>query len=76
VAILVGVGEGVLVPLEQFCHFGLLDSVESSLDVDVIVHEEGHFLAVVDAFVEADLPPEVVDVFYATANHLLFAGPQ
>lgn len=73
-AILIRIGKGTLILLQKLSHFGLLDAAESSLHIHVIIHEESYFLTVVDAFLEADLPPEVVDVFYATSDYLLLAG--
>lgn len=73
-AILVRIGKGTLILLQQFGHLGLLDAAESSLHIHVIIHEERYFLAVVDALIKADLPPEVVDVFYATPDYLLLTG--
>jgi hypothetical protein len=75
-AVLIRIGKGTLILLQQFRHFGLLDTAESSLHVHVIIHEKGYFLTIVDAFIEADLPPEMVDVFYATSDYLLLAGSQ
>jgi hypothetical protein len=75
-AVLVCIGKRVFILLEQFVHLQWLDFLQSSLDVDLVIHEMLHLVWVVNLLEAAELSPEVVDVFDSVSNDLFFTAPE
>lgn len=74
--ILVRFRERILILFKQIANLRLLDSLISSFDIDVIVHKQCHFLAIIHPIIEAHLPPKMMYVFDPTPDHLFLAATE